>query len=448
MNNFLAHDENTRKEMLKSISTSSIEDLFSIIPKDAKMKSLNLPDALSEMQTQKEVKSLAKKNNTDVISFLGAGTYNHFIPAAIGQVAQRFEFLTAYTPYQPEISQGTLQVMYEFQSMICNLTGMDVCNASVYDGATACAEAISMAIRITKKNKALVSQNLNPQYMDVIKTYAWANNIQIEWFSSLPSPLEGEGIFRHEERVSEKLGEGLNLEEYSCVLIQTPNFYGEIEEINLSEKLEQSKTLLVTCVDISSLSILKAPSEYGADIVIGDIQPLGIPMSFGGPHGGFMACKDKYMRQLPGRIAGRTLDADGNQAFTLTIQTREQHIKREKATSNICSNQALMALCSTLYLTLVGEKGFKQAGILSSKNAHELAKKLSSKGVKVLSKDFYNEFVIEVDDSEKFLADLKEKNIIGGLKLDDKKILVCATEMNMEEEIQQYVDTCKVSASV
>ena len=425
MNNFLAHSDEVREEILKSISVSSIEDLFSKIPQKARTKNLNLPDGLSEMQVQKEVKVLAKNNNTDVISFLGAGIYNHFIPAAIGQVAQRWEFLTAYTPYQPEISQGTLQVMYEFQSMICNLTGMDVSNASVYDGASACAEAILMAVRITKRDKALVSDKINPEYKEVIKTYAWANGIEIDWGVNKDSQFE----------------------EYACVLIQTPNFYGEIEDIDLSEKLEQAKTLLVSCVDISSLAVLKAPSEYGADIVIGDIQPLGIPMSYGGPHGGFMACKDKYMRQLPGRIAGRSLDADGKQAFTLTIQTREQHIKREKATSNICSNQALMALCATLYLTLVGEKGFKQAGIMSSKNAHELAQRLSNKGIKVLSKDFYNEFVIEVDNSDKFLADLKEKNIIGGLKLNDKKILVCATEMNTEEEINLYCDTCKVSTS-
>lgn len=420
MKNFLAHTDEIRTQMLESISVDSIEELFSEIPKEARVKNFNLDDALSEMQAQKKVKSLAKNNNTDVISFLGAGTYNHFIPAAIGQIAQRWEFLTAYTPYQPEISQGTLQVMYEFQSMICNLTGMDVSNASVYDGATACAEAILMASRITKRDKALVSDDINPEYKEVIKTYTWANNIEVVWGDIA----------------------GKDIEEYACVLIQNPNFYGEIVDIDWTE----SKTLLVACVNISSLSVLKAPVEYGADIVVGDIQPLGIPMSFGGPHAGFMACEEKHMRQLPGRIAGRTLDADGNQAFTLTIQTREQHIKREKATSNICSNQALIALCATAYLTLLGEKGFKQAGTVSAKNAHDLANKLSDKGIKVLSKDFYNEFVIEVDDSDKFLANLKEKNIIGGLKLDKNKILVCATEMNTDEEIELYSTSCSVLA--
>ena len=442
MKNFLTHSDETREEMLKSISVQSIEELFDKIPKEARIKNFNLSNALSEMQVQKEIKSIAKKNNTDAINFLGAGVYNHFIPACVGQVAQRFEFLTAYTPYQPEISQGTLQVMYEFQSMICNLTGMDVANASVYDGASACAEGALMAIRITKRNKVLVSDAINPQYKEVIKSYLWANDIEIDWINTEPSPIGKEGIFRCEERASEKLGEGLiekiQTNKYACLLIQTPNYYGTIEKIDYNKKLKDSNTLLVTCVDISSLAILKAPSEYGADIVVGDIQPLGIPMSFGGPHGGFMACREKFMRQLPGRIAGRTLDADGKQAFTLTIQTREQHIKREKATSNICSNQALMALCATLYLSLVGEKGFKQAGIMSSKNAHKLSKILENKGIKTLNKDFYNEFVIEVDNSNKFLKALKAKNILGGLKLDEKRILVATTEMNTDEELKLY----------
>lgn len=421
MNNFLAHNADTREQMLESINFSSVEELFEKIPQEARAKSLNLSDALSEMQVQKQIKSLAKKNNTDVISFLGAGVYNHFIPAAVGQVSQRWEFLTAYTPYQPEISQGSLQVMYEFQSMICNLTGMDVSNASVYDGASACAEAIAMAARITKRNKVMVSDKLNPEYKEVIKTYTWANGIEVVWCSG------GD--------------EEIDFSEFACVLIQSPNFYGEIFSCDVSEKLIAAKTLLVACVDISSLAVLKAPSEYGADIVIGDIQPLGIPMGFGGPHGGFMACKEKFMRQLPGRIAGRTLDADGNQAFTLTIQTREQHIKREKATSNICSNQALVALCATLYLTLLGEKGFKQAGILSAQNAHKLSQMLAGKGIKTVSKDFYNEFVIETENADKFLSDLKENNIIGGLKLDQKRILVATTEMNSEDELQLYYNS-------
>lgn len=409
MKNFLVHDDNTRAEMLNSIGLKHIEDLFAQIPQTAMMPELKLENPLSEMETQRKIKSIAKKNNTDYISFLGGGIYNKFIPAAIAQVANRFEFLTAYTPYQAEIAQGTLQIMYEFQTMIARLTGMDIANATVYDGATACAEAILMSVRISKKNKVLVSDKLNPEYMDVIKTYTWANNIETEFFNEIPE----------------------NTSEYACVLIQNPDFYGEITA------LKPVDCLLVVCTDISTLSILKPPVE--ADIVVADIQSLGMPLSFGGPHAGVMACKEKYMRQMPGRLAGRTVDKDGNQAFTLTIQTREQHIKREKATSNICSNQALMGLWANLYLSLLGEKGFRQAGYLSAKNAHTLSNKLAEHGIKTLNKNFFNEFVIEVENSDKFLTKLKTFGIIGGLKLDDKKILVAATEMNTEEEINLYV---------
>lgn len=407
MKNFIAHSEEERQEMLNAISCNSVDDLFKTLP--IKMAELKLDEPLSEMQTQKKVKALAKKNNIDYVSFLGGGVYNKFIPAAIAQVAQRFEFLTAYTPYQPEISQGTLQVMYEFQTMICRLTGMDVSNASVYDGATACAEALSMAVRLKKKSKVLVSDKLNPEYKQVIKTYMWAANIELDWFETLPE----------------------NTADYSAVLIQNPDFFGEVT------KLPSIDTLLIVCTRLSALSILKPPVD--ADIVVGDIQELGIPMEFGGPHAGFLACKDKYVRQLPGRIAGRTVDADGNQAFTLTLQTREQHIRREKATSNICSNQALVALCATLYLSLLGEKGFKQTGIMSNNLAHKLSNKLAEKGIKTLNKEFYSEFLVEVKNSDKFLAKLKENNIIGGLKIDETKVLISVTEMNTEEEIDTYV---------
>lgn len=409
MKNFLVHNDEVKREMLESIGVATIEDLFKQIPQKARMEKLDLPEALSEMETQRKVKSLAKKNNTDYISFLGAGTYNKFIPACIAQVANRFEFLTAYTPYQPEISQGTLQVMYEFQTMICRLTGMDISNATMYDAASACAESILMAVRISKKNKVLVSNKLNPEYIDVIKTYCWSNDIELVMFDEIPEQTA----------------------DFACVLVQNPDYYGEIKEIKSVD------TLLIVCVDASSLSVLEPPKD--ADIVVGDIQTLGIPMSFGGPHAGFIACREKFMRQIPGRLAGRTVDADGKPAYCLTIQTREQHIKREKATSNICSNQALMGLCATLYLTVMGETGFRQAGFLSAKNAHELSQKLAQKGIKTLNKEFYNEFVIEVSDADKFLSNLKSKGIIGGLKLDDTKILVAATEMNTKDEIESYI---------
>ncbi len=411
MKNFLVHTDEVKNEMLESIGAASIDDLFKQIPENARMGKLELENPLSEMEVQKRIKTLAKKNKTDYISFLGAGTYNKFIPACISQVANRFEFLTAYTPYQPEISQGTLQVMYEFQTMISRLTGMDISNATMYDAATACAESILMAVRISKKNKVLVSKSLNPEYVDVIKTYTYSNDIEVDCFDELPQ----------------------NVSEYAGVLIQNPDFYGEIKDLKALD------TLLIVCTDISSLSIIKPPVE--ADIVVGDVQTLGIPMSFGGPHAGFIACKEKFMRQIPGRLAGRTVDADGNQAFCLTIQTREQHIKREKATSNICSNQALIGLCATLYLTVMGEKGFRQAGYLSAKMAHKLSEKLAEKGIKTINKNFFNEFVIEVSDADKILEKLKENNIIGGLKIDDNRILVAATEMNTEEDIELYINS-------
>ncbi|MBS5861368.1 aminomethyl-transferring glycine dehydrogenase subunit GcvPA [bacterium] len=410
MKNFLVHNDKTKSEMLDAIGLKRVEDLFSQIPQEARMANLNLPKALSEMETQKVVKSLANKNKTDYISFLGGGVYNKFIPACISQIAQRFEFLTAYTPYQAEISQGTLQIMYEFQTMISRLTGMDISNATVYDGGTACAEAILMARRISRKSKALVSKNLNPEYKKVIDTYAWANGIEIEYFENIPE----------------------NTADFACVLVQTPDYYGEIIDVKPVE------TLSIVCTDISTLSILKPPSEYGADIVVGDIQTLGIPQEFGGPHAGFIACREKFMRQLPGRLAGRTVDADGNQAFCLTIQTREQHIKREKATSNICSNQALIGLCATVYLSLLGENGFKQAGYLSTKQAHKLSEKLSQKGIRTLNKNFFNEFVIEVPNSDKTLSTLKSAGILGGIRLDETKILVAATEMISDEDIEKY----------
>ena len=411
MKNFLVHNEETTQQMCKEIGINTVEDLFSQIPQSARMAELKLPEGLSEMETQKVVKALANANKTDYAIFAGGGIYNKFVPACIGQVASRFEFNTAYTPYQPEISQGTLQVMYEFQTMICRLTGMDVANATVYDGGTACAESILMACRVAKKYKVCVLNSLNPEYKKIIETYTTSQDIEIDWVDEVPSTTS----------------------DYACVLIQTPNYYGEIIEPKAVE------CLLVVCSDISTMSILKPPSEYGADIVVGDIQTLGIPMNFGGPSAGYMACREKFMRQMPGRLAGRTLDKDGKQAFCLTIQTREQHIKREKATSNICSNQALIGLCATLYLSVMGEKGFKQAGYLSAKNAHTLSEKLSAKGIKTLNKNFFNEFTIEVENADKFLAKLKENKIIGGIKIDDKKVLVATTEMNSDEEIDKYV---------
>ena len=409
MKNFIAHSDTERDEMLNSISYKTIDDLYKHLP--VLFENFQTDTPLSELETQRKIKNLAAKNNTGMAIFAGGGVYNKFIPAAVGYLAQRMEFLTAYTPYQPEISQGTLQIIFEYQTMIARLTGMDIANASMYDGGSACAEAILMAHRIArgKRNKCLISNKLNPEYKEVVKTYCWAQDIPIEWFDEIPADLS----------------------EYCCVLIQNPDYYGEINEI---KKLD---TILIVCANLSALSIIKPPSE--ADIVVGDIQPLGISMSFGGPHAGFMACKEAYMRQLPGRLVGATLDADGNIAYTLTIQTREQHIKREKATSNICSNQSLIALSAALYLSLLGEKGFRETGLISAKLAHKLSEKLSAAGIKTLNKIFFNEFVISVDNADEFLYKLKNNNILGGIKLDNNRILICTTEMNTQDEIESYI---------
>lgn len=410
MKNFLAHTDKIREQMLKELSCTTLEDLFKQIP--IQIKNFELTNPLSEMETQRKIKALAAKNKVGYSSFIGGGVYNKFIPAAVNYVAERFEFLTAYTPYQPEISQGTLQIIYEYQTMVSRLTGMDIANASMYDGGSACAEAVLMSHRIArgKKNKALISKRINPEYAEVIKTYAWAQNIELEWFDELPE----------------------NTADYCCVLVQYPDYFGEITE------LKKPETIFIVCANLSALALIKPPTE--ADIVVGDIQPLGVPMSFGGPHAGYMACKEAYMRQLPGRLVGRTLDADGKQAFTLTIQTREQHIKREKATSNICSNQSLVALSATLYLSLLGEKGFRQASVISANLAHALSKMLKGKGIRTMNKNFFNEFVVEVENSDNYLDKLKNANILGGIKLDDRRVLICATEMNTEEEILDYIE--------
>lgn len=411
MKNFLVHNEKTTQEMCEAIGISKVEDLFKQIPQSVRMPELDLPEGLSEMETQRKVKNLAKSNKSDFISFLGGGIYNKFVPACINQVASRFEFNTAYTPYQPEISQGTLQVMYEFQTMICRLTGMDISNATVYDAGTACAEAILMACRISKKYKVCVLNSLNPEYKRIIETYTNSQGIEVNWVDEIPQATK----------------------DYAGVLVQTPNYYGEIIQP------KEVECLSIICCDPSSLAILKTPAEMGADIAVGDIQTLGIPMNFGGPSAGFIACREKLMRQLPGRLAGRTVDKDGKQAFCLTIQTREQHIKREKATSNICSNQALIGLCATLYLSVMGNKGFRQASYLSTKNAHILADKLKEKGYKILNTNFFNEFVLEVPNADDFLTRLENNNILGGIKLDDKKILVATTEMISDEDIDLYI---------
>lgn len=412
MNNFEAHTEAERKQMLATVGLEDVEDLYKDLPSDIRIKGLCLPEPMSELSVTNEIKKLAKTNKTEYISFLGGGAYRHFIPACVSQISQRFEFNTAYTPYQAEISQGTLQSIYEYQSMICNLTNLDVSNASMYDAASACAEAVLMAVRVTGRNKALVCKRMNPQYQQVIKTYCEASDIE---FSNDLSVID---------------------DTVACVIVQTPDYSGTIHDIDLlKERITDSKTMLICCCDPLSLTVLEPPK---CDIMVGDLQPLGNAVSFGGPYGGYFACLDKYKRQMPGRVVGRTVDADGNQAFCLTLQTREQHIRREKATSNICSNQALVALQSLVYMTVMGKNGMKQAALLSVNNAHKLADKLKNKGFEIANNNFFNEFILRVNNADEFLSNLKENNILGGIKLSDDKVLVSVTEMNTDEDIDKY----------
>lgn len=435
MNNFTAHTSEIRQAMLDDIGVSKVEDLFSQIPDEARVRSLNLPEPLSEMELVAQIKSLARENNVDCACFLGGGAYKRFIPACVGSISSRFEFNTAYTPYQPEISQGTLQVIYEFQSMICELTGMDVSNASIYDGATALAECALMGVRVTGKSKVLISDCINPDYKIVIETYLKAAGIEFDYL-----PVSNGDLTTDLTELKVKVEGG----EYAIFLIQTPNFYGSIENTEiLKDVFENSETLLGVSVDLIATSVLNSPKEYNADIVVSDTQQLGNSISFGGPYAGVIACLDKYKRNLAGRIVGLTVDADGKRAFTLTLQTREQHIRREKATSNICSNQALCALNSTVYLSVMGKFGLEQVSYLSSKNAHYLAKELSKKGFKILNEDFFNEFTIETKNADEFLLNLKKNDILGGIKLDKTRVLVACTELNSQKEIDKYLSNVK-----
>jgi len=419
MRNFEAHNDEIRKQMLEVTGVKSVDELFSKIPKSCATGALNIGNPLSELEAAKKLEKLSKKNKTDYLCFKGGGAYKRFIPACIPAIAQRFEFLSAYTPYQAEISQGSLQVMYEFQSMMCTLTGMDVSNASVYDGATACAEAILMAIRISKIKSAFVSSKVNPNYIEVIKTYLWAQDIELVIGENIPSGKE-----------------------FGAILYQFPDYYGELYDFNNIKKPNE-KALTVACVDLFTLANIEPPKS---DIVVGDIQTLGLPLSFGGPYGGFIATKDAYKRQLPGRIAGKTTDREGKDAYVLTLQAREQHIRREKATGNICSNQALCALMVTVYLSVMGKSGLKEASIVSYKNAHTLACGLKENGFKILNNEFYAEFTAKLPENtnaDDFLSKMKEKNILAGIKLDNSKILIAASEYLDDCDIKSYISAAK-----
>jgi len=440
--NFVPATSKEEKEMLATIGISRIDQLFSGITKEHLLKrDLNLPAGLSEIELKREIESMAGKNRIYKTSFRGAGAYRHFIPSVIKHLVMRSEFYTAYTPYQAERSQGMLQSIYEYQTMICRLTGMDLANASMYDGASALAEAALMATRITEKKQILLSGAVHPEYQATVKTYCHANDIKV---MSLPFKAGITDLKELKILLNNSVG---------GVIIQNPNFFGSFEEIKIIAQLvhQVGAILIINVVEPTSLALIKSPGEQGADIVVGDGQSFGLSLNFGGPYIGFMATKEEYMRRIPGRLVGMTKDTQGRRAFVLTLQSREQHIRREKATSNICTNSALCALTVLIYLATLGPK-LRQVAELSMTKAHYLAKKLAQlPDIKLVnSQRFYNEFVVQVKNSEKVLQKLRNQGIEGGVDLGNyypqlkNHLLFCTTELNTKEEMDKAVKILKI----
>jgi len=428
------------QEMLKAVGVSSLEELYSQIPSEIKLKSpLNLPDGLSEFEVKKAVEKLCEKNTPidKFNSFLGAGCYDHYIPAVVEFVLSLPQFLTAYTPYQAECSQGILQAIYEYQSFICLLTGMDVTCASLLDGASAFAEAVLMSLRLKKRKKVVMTGCLHPEYKQTLYTYLSGFDFTVE---ELKAGSKG----TVEPEVLKKSLDN----ETACFAFASPNFFGLVENVKeLAAIAKERKVLTVMAVNPLSLAVLKEPGKFGVDIVCGDGQPLGGSLNFGGPSFGFLAAKKEYLRQLPGRIAGKTTDKQGKPAYCLTLQAREQHIRREKAASNICSNQSLNTIGAAVYLSLMGAQGLKNAAIYSFSNAQYLYQRLKEvEGVKLpYSECFFNEFVWEVENAQEVVDKLYQKNIIAGYCLSKaiperkRSVLSCCTEKKSKEDIDSFI---------
>ncbi|KLU64962.1 putative glycine dehydrogenase (decarboxylating) subunit 1 [Desulfosporosinus acididurans] len=438
--NFVPNTDSQKERLLARIGVESVEDLFADVPKEVRLKRpLNIRGGMSEQELVKHVKGLAAKNKNveEYSSYLGAGAYEHYIPSFVDQLLLRSEFYTAYTPYQPEISQGTLQAIYEYQTLVCELTGMDVANASMYDGASALAEAALMTCDATKRNKILVMETVHPEYRDVLKTYLPPRGVEL---IEIPSK-DGVTDF---EALEAKLQEGI-----AGVLVQTPNFFGNIEEAEQITVAAHGKgALAVMAVNPVSLGLLKTPGECGADIVVGEGQAFGNPLNFGGPYLGFLACRDKYVRRMPGRIVGATTDKNGRKGYVLTLQAREQHIRREKATSNICSNEALCALAFTMHLSALGKKGVSELANLNFQNAHYAAQEIVKlPGMSLaFQRPFFHEFVVKTAlEPSKINEALLKDQIIGGLDLArfypelDHHLLFCVTETKCKADIDRLV---------
>lgn len=425
MGSYLPNTRQEQQEMLRETGYESFDALFAHIPEEVKVKELNLPSGLSEMEVISEMEEIAQKNKIFRHIFRGAGAYDHYIPAIVGSVVNKEEFVTAYTPYQAEISQGILQSIFEYQTMICELTGMDVSNASVYDGATAAAEAVAMC-RERKRTTAYISETTNPQVISVIKTYCYASGTEVVMVP------EKDGV-TDKEALKETLNDAA-----ACFYVQQPNYYGNLEDAKeLGEIVHAAGAKYIMGCNPIALGMIKIPAECGADVAVGEGQPLGMSLAFGGPYLGFMAATEKMLRKLPGRIVGETVDRDGKRAYVLTLQAREQHIRREKASSNICSNQALCALTAGVYLSAMGEEGIRKAASMCCSKAHYLQAELEKAGLKPkYSVPFFHEFVTVSEVKAEIILDaLEKKGILGGLPLGEYEILWCATEKNTKAEI-------------
>ncbi|ASA95491.1 MULTISPECIES: aminomethyl-transferring glycine dehydrogenase subunit GcvPA [Anoxybacillus] len=439
LHRYLPMTEEDKQQMLQTIGVQSIDELFSDIPESVRFQGeYNIKPAKSEPELMKELMALAEKN-ADMkthTSFLGAGVYDHYIPTIVDHVISRSEFYTAYTPYQPEISQGELQAIFEFQTMICELTGMDVANSSMYDGGTALAEAALLSAAHTKKKKVLLSSAVHPEYRDVVKTYAKGPGLEVV---EIP--------YKNGVTDVDALQKEMN-EDVACVIVQYPNFFGQIEPLKDIEPIAHAhKGMFVVASNPLALGVLTPPGQFGADIVVGDAQPFGIPTQFGGPHCGYFAVKSALMRKIPGRLVGQTTDEEGRRGFVLTLQAREQHIRRDKATSNICSNQALNALAASVAMTALGKNGVKEMATMNIQKAHYAKETFVNHGFDVVfTGPFFNEFVIRLN---KPIAEvnkkLLEKGIIGGYDLGrdypelQNCMLIAVTELRTKEEIDTLV---------
>lgn len=432
-NKLIPHTENDIRTMLQRIGVKSIDELYGDIPSEVLFKGeYDIPSSMTEIEIRKHFNELASKNKNLTI-FAGGGFYDHYNPSVIGHLLQRSEFYTAYTPYQPEISQGTLQYIFEYQSMISELNGMECTNASMYDGATATAEVMFMMVASArKKNRVLVSSTLSERVVKVVETYAKFHGVDI---TIVP---EKDGVTDLDAALAE-MAKG----DVAGVIVPTPNKYGIIEDFTgFADKVHAAKGLLAINADPSTLAVLKTPAEWGADIACGDGQSLGMPLQFGGPYLGYISCSKALLRKMPGRVVGATKDINGKRAFVLTLQAREQHIRREKATSNICSNQSLMALYATIYLALMGKEGMKELNVLATDGAHYLYKKLLATGLfqPVFNKPFLKEFTLKTDlDIDALNKKLLEKGIMGGLNLGNGLVSFAVTEKRTKEEIDNLI---------